>query len=85
MMPWLNENVAQVTTSQPPHKSAATRCMRSRLRNHTTRIEAKAAGNSQAIWPAQPASNMRCQLGVPQPMPPPTLPVSSPVILPRPL
>ncbi len=97
MIPWPKLKTISVTRSVPPQSRVAARIRsvrgeRPRSQMSTT-MNTRAAGSSHAIWPPQEALNIRQMpvgpqaLVAPPAAPPPgtTLPVSLPVIRPRPL
>ena len=61
MMPFMKLNTAPVTSSQPPHSSAAARMRSVRALaqlNHSSAASAiSAAGSSQLIWPPMSLAN----------------------------
>ena len=91
MIPAIRLNVSPVTTSQPPHTSAADRraSVRGARRVHHSSVPSatSAAGRSHAACPPNSAPKSRVSPASPHPPPgpPPTLPTSSPVSLPKPL
>ncbi len=88
-MPFMKLKTRPVTSSHPPQsrKAARVRSVRcARLVIHSpTPSSSSAAGSSHATWPPISLSNILVQPVTPQPLPPPTLPVSLPVMRPNPL
>ncbi len=88
-MPCMKLKTPAVTSSHPPHSSNAARVRSMRGARPATHRPAasstSAAGSSQATWPPTSAPNIRVSPVAPQPLKPPTLPVSLPVSRPNPL
>ena len=85
-MPAIRLKVRPVTTPQPSQSvspASRRRSLRANQREPTPRIIA--AGMSQATWLPISLLNIRSSPVSPQPLAPPTEPVSSPVSRPKPL
>ena len=82
-------NVSPVTATQEPQMitEARTGSVRGARRpsQSSPAPSSSTEGSSQAIWPPNSLLKSRNSPGVPQPLLPPTLPVSSPFSRPRPL